>query len=214
MTRTEELGRSGSRSRTRCRSRRRTRLRTTALPTALLTTKPTRGARTPESGWSASSRCTTRVRVPARRPRRRAGAKCRAEVSRCSCVSTQFPCGSPWRQTDRPLRPLRRRAERIDRPARVRIRSRKPCTLCRRRLFGWYVRLLTSSLRVGSRQVSGTGFESAGTAHPRDLFRGHAAPVDTVRPPNGTACNSPGSNRARCWACDLSRCVRCLWTTA
>ena len=28
------------------------------------------------------------------------------------------------------------------RPARVRIRRRKPWVLCRRRLFGWYVRLL------------------------------------------------------------------------
>src|SRR3954453_19456290 len=31
----------------------------------------------------------------------------------------------------------------IARPARVRIRSRKPCVLDRRRLFGWKVRLLT-----------------------------------------------------------------------
>ena len=47
------------------------------------------------------------------------------------------------RQTASLLRPLRRRADRIERPARVRIRRRKPCTLARRRLFGWYVRLLT-----------------------------------------------------------------------
>jgi hypothetical protein len=47
-------------------------------------------------------------------------------------------------QTARLLRPLRRREDRIERPARVRMRSRKPCTLWRRRLFGWYVRLLTS----------------------------------------------------------------------
>jgi hypothetical protein len=40
-------------------------------------------------------------------------------------------------QTARLLRPLRRREDRIDRPARVRMRSRKPCTLWRRRLFGW-----------------------------------------------------------------------------
>lgn len=38
-------------------------------------------------------------------------------------------------------RPLRRRAETIARPARVRIRSRNPCTRARRRLFGWNVRL-------------------------------------------------------------------------
>jgi hypothetical protein len=41
------------------------------------------------------------------------------------------------------VRPLRRRAARMARPARVRMRSRKPCVLARRRLFGWNVRLLT-----------------------------------------------------------------------
>jgi len=44
---------------------------------------------------------------------------------------------------DRRARPLDRREERTARPARVRIRSRKPWVLARRRLFGWYVRLLT-----------------------------------------------------------------------
>jgi hypothetical protein len=34
------------------------------------------------------------------------------------------------------VRPLRRRAARIDRPARVRIRRRNPWTFARRRLFG------------------------------------------------------------------------------
>lgn len=38
-------------------------------------------------------------------------------------------------------RPLRRRAETMARPARVRIRRRKPWTRARRRLFGWNVRL-------------------------------------------------------------------------
>jgi hypothetical protein len=40
-------------------------------------------------------------------------------------------------------RPLARRAVRIARPARVRMRSRNPCVFARRRLFGWNVRLLT-----------------------------------------------------------------------
>jgi hypothetical protein len=40
-------------------------------------------------------------------------------------------------QTATRERPLPRRAERIARPARVRMRSRKPCLRCRRRLFGW-----------------------------------------------------------------------------
>jgi hypothetical protein len=39
-------------------------------------------------------------------------------------------------QTETRARPLRRRADRIARPARVRMRSRKPCCLWRRRLFG------------------------------------------------------------------------------
>jgi len=42
-------------------------------------------------------------------------------------------------------RPLRLRAARTARPARVRMRSRKPCVLARRRLFGWNVRLLTGA---------------------------------------------------------------------
>ena len=82
------------------------------------------------------------------------------------------------------LRPLRRREDRIARPARVRIRRRKPCTLWRRRLFGWYVRLLTRDLRGSA--WSGSG----GTGHllvdlfdrhrpPAWMRRGHAAPVDS-----------------------------------
>lgn len=47
-------------------------------------------------------------------------------------------------------RPLRRRSDTIDRPARVRIRSRKPCTRARRRLFGWKVRLpLATAFSLG-----------------------------------------------------------------
>jgi len=47
-------------------------------------------------------------------------------------------------------RPLCRRAARTARPARVRMRSRKPCVLARRRLFGWNVRLLTEAPGKGS----------------------------------------------------------------
>ncbi len=42
-------------------------------------------------------------------------------------------------------RPLCLRAARTARPARVRMRSRNPCVLARRRLFGWNVRLLTGA---------------------------------------------------------------------
>ena len=38
-----------------------------------------------------------------------------------------------WRQAESSERPLRRRAARIARPARVRMRRRKPCVLARRR---------------------------------------------------------------------------------
>jgi hypothetical protein len=40
------------------------------------------------------------------------------------------------------VRPLARRRRMIARPARVRIRARKPCLRFRRRLFGWYVRFM------------------------------------------------------------------------
>lgn len=46
-------------------------------------------------------------------------------------------------QAESSLRPLARRVEMMDRPARVRIRERKPCLRLRRRLLGWKVRLLT-----------------------------------------------------------------------
>jgi hypothetical protein len=48
---------------------------------------------------------------------------------------------------DSSVRPLRRRAARMERPARVRMRRRNPCTLARRRLFGWKVLLLIAVLR-------------------------------------------------------------------
>jgi hypothetical protein len=47
-------------------------------------------------------------------------------------------------------RPLCLRAARTARPARVRIRSRKPWVFARRRLFGWNVRLLTGAPGKGS----------------------------------------------------------------
>lgn len=53
-------------------------------------------------------------------------------------------CFSEHAQAEISERPLRRRAARIERPARVRIRRRKPCFLARLRLLGWNVRLLTS----------------------------------------------------------------------
>lgn len=82
--------------------------------------------------------CTTIVERPARAPRRIVRAKSSERRRRSSAGSTAVG------QADSSSRPLRRRAARIARPARVRIRSRKPCVLARRRLFGWKVRFDTS----------------------------------------------------------------------
>lgn len=67
---------------------------------------------------------------------------CRTEIGR---PPHSVPRGKHRRATRaqavNACRPLRRRPETIARPARVRIRNRKPCTRARRRLFGWKVRL-------------------------------------------------------------------------
>ena len=62
-------------------------------------------------------------------------------------------------------RPLRRRAARTARPARVRMRSRNPCVFARRRLFGWNVRLLTWDSRWTGRGRYGHRASHAGCAH-------------------------------------------------
>lgn len=49
------------------------------------------------------------------------------------------------RHTDSCARPLRRRAANTARPARVRMRIRKPWVFARRRLFGWKVRFVTKN---------------------------------------------------------------------
>jgi hypothetical protein len=70
---------------------------------------------------------------------------------------TQSPRTSD--QAESCSRPLRRRAAMIARPARVRIRNRKPWVLALRRLFGWKVRLLTTDstimLSEGTRTAPG-----------------------------------------------------------
>ena len=78
-----------------------------------------------------------------------------------------------WRQAESSERPLRRRAARIARPARVRMRRRKPWVLARRRLFGWKVRLVTSvsnyigwASHVPRDQVQAAEIECSGTRKP------------------------------------------------
>ena len=66
-------------------------------------------------------------------------------------------------QADSARRPLRRRPDTIARPARVRMRKRKPCTRARRRLFGWKVRLPLAT--AFSSSVSARSFPSHPAAH-------------------------------------------------
>src|SRR5690606_17599169 len=74
--------------------------------------------------------------VEVRRPRRTIARKSEGLTTRFALASTSLD------YAESSVRPLRRRAARMARPARVRIRRRKPCFLARRRLFGWKVRLL------------------------------------------------------------------------
>ena len=83
------------------------------------------------------ARCTTTAPRPARRPPRTAAAKSSLRRSRCGGGQHDACPGPASAQADRRARPLARRAERIARPARVRMRSRKPWVFARRRLFGW-----------------------------------------------------------------------------
>lgn len=135
-------GSSASRSASWARSRRLTRWRTTLPPTDRLTTSPTSGA----AAGSCAARWWTTIRPPrVREPSRTVDEKSVARRIRFRAGNTRKACGRPG-QAESSLRPLRRRADTMARPARVRIRSRKPCVLARRRLFGWKVRLLTVGL--------------------------------------------------------------------
>ncbi len=137
-------GTPGSRERIRCRSRRCTRCRTTEQPTGRPTTKPIFGSTGDSTSGGVSpvptrARCTTTEPQAARRPRRTAVANSSRRVSR---VAADSKVNDPrTRQADNSMRPLRRRAAMMARPARVRMRNRNPWVLARRRLFGWNVRL-------------------------------------------------------------------------
>jgi hypothetical protein len=123
--------------RTACRSRRDTRCRSTAEPTDLATINPTRG---PASHSPPRRTCTTRSGCAVRTPYFTAASNSRDRLMRLRAGSTaNKPVVSD--QADSARRPLRRRPDTIARPARVRMRKRKPCTRARRRLFGWKVRL-------------------------------------------------------------------------
>src|ERR1700754_2402703 len=134
------------------RSRRATRCRCTALPTDLETTSPMRGP-SPGPWLPERNACTTRSGCTARTPSLTVAPKSADRVIRYRAGSTALDPASNHAVSLR--RPLPRRFDTIARPARVRIRSRKPCTRARRRLLGWKVRLplataVHSSLRLAS----------------------------------------------------------------
>jgi hypothetical protein len=95
-------------------------------------------------------------------------------------------------QADRRARPLRRRAEMIARPARVRIRRRKPWVRLRRRLLGWNVRLLTGKLPPSS------GTRQLGTVLTRHASQAERAGSSRrcKRPSNGTGHRQTGQTGA------------------
>jgi hypothetical protein len=72
-------------------------------------------------------------------------------------TSRQHWLNRPVGQAVSDRRPLRRRPVTMARPARVRIRNRKPWTLARRRLFGWKVRLPLATA-ISPRHISGDGY--------------------------------------------------------
>jgi hypothetical protein len=77
-------------------------------------------------------------------------------------------------------RPRRRRFRTIRWPARVRMRTRKPCLRARRRLLGWNVRFTTGPLdRIGleTRQAHRARGRAPGDPRPRDRRRVGGSPV-------------------------------------
>ena len=127
--------------------------------TTVAETAPGR-ARDPRTAELAARLDAVRERIT-----RAAAAAGRADLPRLVVVTKTHPAEDVLRlaalgvtdvgenpdQAESSVRPLPRRAARMARPARVRMRERKPCFLARRRLFGWKVRLLTviTPRRVG-----------------------------------------------------------------
>jgi hypothetical protein len=109
---------------------------------------------------------------------------------------------------------LRRRAARIPRPARVRIRRRNPWVLARRRLFGWNVRLLTAKLH----QQEGKGtltpparrrpVERTVAARPGQTAACHRRPVRSRRHAGHRPQIRRWLWRTACWPVDAAVSVR------
>ena len=145
------------------------------------------GARTPAPAGAAAAPTTARTPPGA----------ASAPLREASAVTTPAPlaraASGPAGQTLTRARPLRRRAARIARPARVRMRSRNPCVFARRRLFGWNVRLLTGTPGTqGQGRHSGTSV--TGMHRPVQAMR---QPARATGPMNGTRTGWPLVKPAR-----------------
>lgn len=112
-------------------ARRLTRFLLTATPTSFATTKPNRAWVCDPSRFMYTTMWSATAFRPVLMVERKSSAE-RSRFSRASKVG----------YADSSVRPLRRRAARIARPARVFIRRRKPWVFARRRVFGWKVRLV------------------------------------------------------------------------
>lgn len=90
-------------------------------------------------------------------------------------------------QAESLVRPLLRRLATIDRPARVRIRRRKPWVFARRRVLGWNVRLLT----LGSPYLLRSRGRPCHPRHPQSWgWPGGSAVIGNPRHPRSWACEN------------------------
>ena len=134
------------------------------------------------------ARAPRSVREPARRPPRTARTKLLGPPH--ATVSGKHET----RQAESFARPLLRRLARIARPARVRMRSRKPCVLARRRLFGWKVRLLTWGSRDDAGKTKGDHDDRSSPRHGQTAPR-YAARSDRSNPGWRSSPAPPGRTR-------------------
>ena len=171
----------------RCRSRRLTRLRVTAFPTR--STDHEADARDASARARQPAWTTAWADSLVRPAWSSAGSppSCAFSSNRGNTVVVQARC-----QADSSARPLRRRAARMARPARVRIRRRKPWVRLRRRLLGWNVRLLTGELpHLQGARRSGYG------AHAARIAGGTGSGQRSrKRPSNGTGRRQTGQTDA------------------
>ena len=136
-------------------------------------------------------------------------------------IATGQSCrrGEHASQADRRLRPLLRRAARIARPARVRMRSRNPWVRDRRRLFGWKVRLLTVDLPItgspsscspadvrspGTNARSSDGRRAELTHTSRETLQGYAPSISRFNPGARSIPSGPLGDTPRTVGCLLA----------